>query len=208
MEKVVENPFIESKSIPEYLIYEVIDGKPLYRKGYREVLNGTKTKAEIMGSSILQSILISLIQARLMKELNPNQYMILGNELGVHLSLNNNLSTDIAIFEREILKNKNISDKYADFPPEIVIEIDVKLEDNQLSDIDYFQTKTQKLLNFGVKKVVWFTSANRKVLEASQNQIWTIADWDKEVEVLGVHFSLAQLIEAEGFKIGEGDKSD
>lgn len=203
MEKVVETPILASKTIPEYLIYEVIDVKPLYRKGYREVLNGTKTKAEIMGSSILQSYLISIIVEFLMGKIHKEQYKILYNELDIHLSLHNNLSTDIPVFKRETLKNKNLSTKYADFPPEIVIEVDVKLEDNQMNDIDYFQSKTQKLLDFGVKKVVWFTSANRKVLEASQNQIWTIANWDKEVEILGVHFSLAQLIEEEGFRIGE-----
>ena len=35
-------PKIPAKKIPASLIYEVIDGKPIYYKGYREVLNGTK----------------------------------------------------------------------------------------------------------------------------------------------------------------------
>jgi hypothetical protein len=35
-------PKIPVKKIPASLIYEVINGKPIYYKGYKEVLNGTK----------------------------------------------------------------------------------------------------------------------------------------------------------------------
>lgn len=41
------------QAVPEYLIYEIMDGKPIHYKGYREVLAGTKTVGEIMGSSSL-----------------------------------------------------------------------------------------------------------------------------------------------------------
>ena len=34
---------ISPKSIPESLVYEMIDGKILYRKGYKQVLAGKKT---------------------------------------------------------------------------------------------------------------------------------------------------------------------
>ena len=50
--------------IPEALIYEVMDGKPIYYKGYRDVLNKTKTLEEIMACSRLQGIIVSLMVSR------------------------------------------------------------------------------------------------------------------------------------------------
>jgi hypothetical protein len=47
--------------IPEYLVYEIIGGKPYYRKGYREVLNNTKTLEAIMGSSLYQWVIIEYL---------------------------------------------------------------------------------------------------------------------------------------------------
>ena len=45
-----------SNNIPSYLIRETIDGIPFYYKDFREVLNKTKTKAEIMADSGLQAV--------------------------------------------------------------------------------------------------------------------------------------------------------
>ena len=39
----------KAEKIPDYLIKEVMDGIPFYYKGYKDVLNKTKTKEEIMG---------------------------------------------------------------------------------------------------------------------------------------------------------------
>ena len=41
--------------VPEALVYEVVDGKPIYYKGYKDVLNKTKTFEEITMESQLQS---------------------------------------------------------------------------------------------------------------------------------------------------------
>ncbi len=45
-----------AKKIPKHLIYEVTsDGKPIYYKGYKDVLNKTKTFEEITMESQLQA---------------------------------------------------------------------------------------------------------------------------------------------------------
>ncbi|GAB3640652.1 hypothetical protein [Spirosoma arcticum] len=46
------------RRVPDALIYEIMDGKPIYRKGYRDVLSGEKTIQDIMGSSSLQAIIV------------------------------------------------------------------------------------------------------------------------------------------------------
>ncbi len=47
--------------VPDYLIYERIDGQPIHYKGYREVLSGAKTFFEIMGSGGIQTLLIAAL---------------------------------------------------------------------------------------------------------------------------------------------------
>jgi|GEM_PF-3870554 len=49
------------RKIPDYLVYEVMDGKPVYYRGYQSVLKKTKTLEEIMGCSSLQAELVSYL---------------------------------------------------------------------------------------------------------------------------------------------------
>ena len=59
--EILEAPKRKSRKIPTNLIREVLRGKLLYYKGYKEVLNGTKQIEEIMGCSSLQSFLVGFI---------------------------------------------------------------------------------------------------------------------------------------------------
>ena len=43
--------------IPDNLIWEVLDGKPLYRRGYMDVVKKLKTIEDIMGTSSYQSLI-------------------------------------------------------------------------------------------------------------------------------------------------------
>ena len=49
------------RKIPDYLIYEIMDGQPIYYRGYQSVLNKTKTLEAITGCSSLQAELISYL---------------------------------------------------------------------------------------------------------------------------------------------------
>ena len=84
----------------------------------------------IMGSSSLQSILVSLIHAYMMVNRDKKKYIPVTNEAGVHLDLNNNLSCDVAVFEKGTF---DITTKYFSTAPKIVIEVDVKID---LTDFD------------------------------------------------------------------------
>ena len=43
----------ERKKIPEALVYEIMNGKPIYYNDYQLVINKEKTIDEVMGSSSL-----------------------------------------------------------------------------------------------------------------------------------------------------------
>lgn len=175
---------ISSKKIPSYLIYEIMDGKPIYYKGYKEVLAGKKTIEEIMGASSLQTMIIQYVLRILFRNLDEKKYHILTNESGLHLSKNNNLSGDIQLFETDKLSVKEANKHYLTIPPKINIEVDIDADTETFGQESYIYQKTEKLLNFGVEKVIWILSANKKVLVATQNENWQVINWHKDIEIL------------------------
>lgn len=149
--------------IPEYLIYEIIDGKPIHYKGYQEILAETKTWAEIIGTSALQSLIITHLVILIGKLLDENLYTILTNEAGLHLDRRNNLAGDIMIFDNDTLPIEAIDEHYAQVPPKIVIEVDTTADPTDIHPEAYTFKKTQKPLDFGVKKVIWIATQAEKV---------------------------------------------
>jgi len=49
------------RSIPKSLFYEMVDGKPIYYRGYQDYLSGKKQLEELMGSSFIQSMIVTRI---------------------------------------------------------------------------------------------------------------------------------------------------
>ena len=54
----------KTRDIPQTLVYEMIDGTPVYYRGYQEVLAGSKKIEEIMGSSVLKGRVIAELRRR------------------------------------------------------------------------------------------------------------------------------------------------
>lgn len=185
--------------VPEHLIYEIMDGKPLYYKGYREVLAGTKTFSETMGSSTLQSFIVAYFQRLLFNQLSEDDFTILSSETGLHLNKHNNLAGDILIFANATLPIEAINELYADVPPKIVIEVDITIDPTDLDHDSYIFQKTQKLLDFGVEKVIWITTQTKKVTVATPYDDWQIKDWHKDVEILeGIRFNIGAYLTKKG----------
>jgi hypothetical protein len=202
MEAVLDKPKVKpNHNIPKYLIYETMDGRHLYRKGYKEVLLGVKSFEEIMGSSKLQSFMIMFIVEYLLKLL-PKQLIPLSSESGLNLDLNNNLATDIAIYDINEVGNI-FEGKYFNTPPKVVFEIDIKIDLNKekATDNEYITRKTKKLLKFGVEKVFWILTSTQTIIIAESGQSeWKIVDFSANIEPMeGIKFSLKQLVEARGF---------
>ena len=192
-------PRIPAKKIPSALIYEIIDGKPIYYKGYREVIAGTKKNEEIMGASTLQNFIIQYILRILFRNLDEKAFHILTNEQGLHVSLRSNFSADIAIFDAEKLPVKAADKHYALVPPKIQIEVDIDadLENFETPDA-YIYAKTEKLLDFGVEKMIWVMSESKKVLVATKGEDWQVINWSKEIEIIdGISFNIGKYLKDE-----------
>ena len=184
-------------TIPESLIYERIAGRPVYYAGYRDYLNGNRSMEELMGSSYLQGFLGTQLVLLLGRLLDPVRYRIIANEIGLKFGPNAWRAADLAIFSTTTLKGVPLLNKYLEVPPEIVIEIDTKADLHDLDNpLGYYQEKTDQLLEFGVRKVIWIFTDTRKVLIAPQGDNWTILPWERDVEVMPeVVINVAKLLE-------------
>ncbi len=141
----MEQTLVQAKTpilnIPAALIRERVGGIDFYYKNYHAVLNQEKTLEDIMGSSGLQAYVIATIIEFLNDKINRKLYKVLSNEVGLHISKNQNLSADIAIYEKSKLKDK-LDNQYLEIAPKVVLEVDVKIDDNDTSAQEYVHLKT------------------------------------------------------------------
>jgi hypothetical protein len=181
MEAIISAPKKRERRVPASLIKEVLDGQPIYYKGYRSVMYGHKNLEEIMGASSLQSLIINFIQKILIKNLDDFNYLILTGEPGLHLSHRNNFSGNIVLYH--IGQIEKFTKRYFDVPPLLQVEVDVEIDTENISQNLYVTRKTQRLLEFGVKKVIWVFTATQSVWVAEPEQDWRIINWNKEIEL-------------------------
>lgn len=187
-----------SEQIPSFLIYETLNGRPLYRKGYRDVLAKRKTPGEIMGCSDLQAIIVSALHGYIYNQVNRKAYWIVTNEPGLHIRLGDNLSNDIAIYDKQ---NVTIKGKFFDVAPKVVVEVDIKidLEEFPAKEMDYIYEKTQAMLDFGTERVIWITTKSRKIFVAVQGETWLTLNWDATVPVIdSVTLNVSDILTKEG----------
>lgn len=189
MEAIIVAPKKRERRVPASLIKEVLDGQPIYYKGYRSVMYGHKNLEEIMGASSLQGLVILYIQRLLNKNLDEMMYLPMTGEIGLHLSNRNNLSGDIMLYH--IGQIEKFTKRYFDVPPLLQVEVDVEIDTENISQNLYVTRKTQRLLEFGVKKVIWVFTATQSVWVAEPEQDWRIINWNKEIELFeGISMNL------------------
>ncbi len=190
---------LRKKTIPDVLIYEMADGKPIYYNGYQEVMRGKKYAEEIMGSSFLQSLIISRL-IRLLLTCLPEVYKVLTNELGLQFSKKHWRAADIAIYHKEQLRNIPLQNKYLAVSPKIVFEIDTKADIEQFTTpLDYYYAKTDELLAFGVEKVIWIFTGAKKIMLAEPKKDWVVTNWDHDIHVIDdISVNISQIIVEQG----------
>lgn len=190
------------RKIPDYLVREVIDGIPFYYAGYRSVLNKTKNLDDIMPDSGLQWILKDALGDALKADIDKITFKVLVGEGGSHIDHRNNLSLDVAIFDKKLLTPDKITNKYIDVPPHTVIEVDVNVElpDRQASLYDNFvMPKVRRLFAFGTKKIIWVFTKSKTVIVATPDAPWQIMDWHHDIELFpGIVFNIEKYLKEEG----------
>jgi len=188
---------VQAKAIPESLIYETLHGRPLYYKGYRDVVANTLKPETVIGSSDLQSILVSLINTYITVNRDKKRYITATNESGLHIAIGDNLSADIAIFEKARLGK--LKGKYFDVPPKIVIEVDIKIDPTGIgSDVAYIAEKSGELFDFGVERVFWILSSIQKIIILRPGQDWITTDWSNDITIMdGCILNVKQLLDEE-----------
>ena len=196
-----------TNQIPKSLIYEEFDGHPIYRKGYKDFVLGLKKIEEInMGTSQLQYFITWSIVKYLAKEL-PDGYFAGSSELGLHLRKGTNFAADIAIYRAGRLNTGFHSTQYTEVPPDVVIEVDIKIDESEhfQNKEEYFQKKTERLLSWGVERVIWVFSATRRVLVADNLQKWEFISWDLPFTVInGYEINVWELLLKNGFQVESG----
>ncbi|SEI41422.1 hypothetical protein SAMN05216327_101367 [Dyadobacter sp. SG02] len=190
---------ILTETIPASLIFEELDGRPLYRKGYKKVLENNLSPEEVMGCSFLQGLIISILGSFVNQLLAGKPYWIVSGEVGLHVSLGNNLANDVAIFDKALIKDV-FSKKYPDVPPKVAIEIDIKIEgDHFPEDKDYMFRKSEKMIGFGTERVIWVLTDNRKIMVIDRSKEWSVYGWEESVPVFDDYqFCLNDLLKEEG----------
>jgi Uma2 family endonuclease len=175
----------KKRPIPTALVYEVLNGIQIPYAGYKKALNALSKNEQLMGYGMLQGLIIDTLATYLKLIFAQQGYRVLGLEMGLHVDKNNNFSLDIAIFPQAALSLQTASVGYIDFPPNAVIEVDTKADPGVAEQMDYYHTKTQSLLDFGVGEVLWIFTHSRKIMHAKANQPWIIVNWTDEVAILG-----------------------
>ncbi|MDR6803036.1 Uma2 family endonuclease [Dyadobacter sp. BE34] len=196
----------KSLSCPENfsnpLVLEEWDGKIYYRKGYREVLSGAKTVEQIMGSSSLQAEIISYILQVILRSVDLRKYRVHTSEPGIHISKQVNMAGDILVYDKSVLTPEKISRKYADVPPKVVIEVDISVEAEGITEMGYVFQKSERLIEFGCERVIWVLTEIQKVVVFTPGAEAEILSWHSDVTVLhNMSFNIGTYLDAEGISL-------
>jgi hypothetical protein len=192
--KSAKSPKKTEQQVPMALVYEIVGGKPIYYKGYKDVINKTKTLEEITMESQLQAGLKAALSAVLYFLLKKLGYQLATGELGINITKAGKRGADLAIYKAE---NWEWKPNFSNLPPEVVIEIDVQAELEGITEMDYISTKIKDYIEFGVKKVIWIFTKQQLIFVATSQLPWLTYDWSAEIEVVDkVSFKLDDMIKA------------
>lgn len=210
-EKIVAMGLISDKKkqarkrkIPESFIYEILDGKPLYYKGYKDAIRNHQTVESIMGASSLQVFILDYLLSILYAVVDRDRFRIFSGEPGIHIDHKNNLGGDILIYDKNVLPASKISKHYTDVPAELQVEIDIQAALEDMTETGYIKRKTDILLEFDTKKIIWIFTFTQQVMVAEKSKDWLWIDWNKPIQLWeNETFCIGEYLKKEGVELEE-----
>lgn len=198
-----DKPVSKKKKIPTYLVKEEFDGILLFYKGYKEVLKGTKKLEDIMPSSGIRALIVTYLTLLLGTRLDLKLYRVLTGEVGNITGSKKKSGLDVAIFEKRILTPDKINRHFTLVPPKIVLEVDVDVESENLTQEEIIHLRTRKLLESGAEKIIWIFTLSQMIMVAERDKDWLTFGWNRDVEILdGITFNIADYLAEEGIDAG------
>lgn len=123
--------------------------------------------------------------------LNEDEYIVLRGETGFKGKRKNLFNLDVAVYAANKLPDGQLHYEYMTVAPELVVEIDTAVENDEVTKNEKIFTKTQRLLDFGTQKVIWFFSWTKKIMIAELGTPWQIFDWNTALSAInGVEFNV------------------
>ncbi len=174
---------VTEATVPEVFIAEYLDGIPMYYNGYKKILHNPSQVEEIMGAGAIHSILLSYFIKLLAIKLDETKYWLMTGETGYTPEKKNLFNLDLAVYEKGKLLPGAIGYEYVNVAPELVVEIDTSVENDEVTKDEYIFGKTQRLLQFGTGKVVWVFSKTKLVMVAEPGLPWQVHPWNTNLEL-------------------------
>jgi Uma2 family endonuclease len=172
----------ESVNFP---VYERVKGKPIYFKDYKEFGFKDVPRLDSTAQAFLKNKLVNVMG----NELLSFGYEILLGSPVLQITPDNKRIVDLAAFESGAL---TLNDQFATLPPLFTVEIDFH---THVPTMEYIFEKIADYHNFGVQKVFWVFTKNKKVMVAPSGQPWLTLDWSADVEVVeGLVINLADIV--------------
>ena len=137
-----------------------------------------------MSTRGIQTLLVSTLHLFIANVLRK-KYWVLTNEPGNHLGPGDNFSFDVSICDKTMLTADLFDEHYLQLVPRVVVEVGTSFEvTEELTQFDYISRKTQKLLDRGTERIIWFFTATQKVMVCERNSPdWSVSAWEKDIEV-------------------------
>jgi hypothetical protein len=85
--------------------------------------------------------------------------------------------------------------------PFLDIKIDLA-ETEWNNEIEYLLDKSQKLLDFGVERIIWITTKAKKIFVITPSDKWYVVNYQEDIQVLDdCVLNIARLLEEEGIVV-------
>jgi len=195
---------VRKRKIPDAFIYEIMDGKPLYYKGYKDAIRTKQNPESVMGASSLQAMIVEYLLSILFAVADRSKYRIFSSEAGIHVDYKNNLAGDILVYNKKALPASKVSKHCTDVPADLQIEVDIRAELEDMTETGYIKRKTDILLEFGTKKIIWIFTSTAQVMVAEKGKDWLWINWNKPVQLWNKNsFCIGDYLEKEGVKLEE-----